>query len=59
MKLKIGDDLRTVHTVQLFFLIIKAFALTPTPDDVILARSEICETDGDHQNIKIVVVPFC
>ena len=27
----------------------------PSPDDAILAGSEIVKTNGDHQNIKIVV----
>ena len=29
----------------------------PSPDYTILAGSEICKTDGDHKNIKIVSVP--
>ena len=30
----------------------------PSPDDVILARSEIHKTDGDRQNIKVVAIPI-
>ena len=58
MKLKIGDDLHTVHTSQLVYSNHQDLCSDPLPDEVILAGSEICKTDGDHQNIKIVAVPI-
>ena len=59
MKLQIGEDLRTVHIAQLVYLKSQVFVLLlPSPDDITLAGSEICKTDQDHQNIKIVAVPI-
>ena len=48
MKLQIGDDLQTVYNAQLVYL--------NRQYDVIMAGSEICKIDRDHQNIKIVAV---
>ena len=32
--------------------------LMPSPDDDIVAGSEICKRDRDHQSIKIVTIPI-
>ena len=43
-------------TVQLIFF--KLVLWLTSPDDIILAGSEIHKTDGNHQIIKIVAVPI-
>ena len=54
MKLQIGDDLLTVHSAQLAYL--NRQGLCSDSLHVILAASEICKMDGDHQNIKTFAV---
>ena len=58
MKLQIEDNLQIVHTAQLVYLNHQDLSLTHSPDDVILAGSEISKTNEDHKNIKIFAVPI-
>ena len=57
IKLQVGVDLQTFHTAQLVYSNPQDLCSDSlSPNDIILAGSEIWKTDGDHHNIKIVTV---
>ena len=58
MKFQIGDDLQTIQTAQVVDSNHQGLCSDLSPDDIILAGSEICQMDGEHQNIKTFAVPI-
>ena len=58
MKLQIGDNLWTVHIAQLLYSVHQGLS-----SDSLHRMTSYCpdqtltKKDGDHQNIKIVVIP--